>query len=482
MIHYIIQTLAFQALFLLVYDLFLKKETFFNWNRAYLLITAVLSFALPFIKIEAIQQSVGQDFAVQLPAVFIGDSPVVNQTLATTESWFSWSYVWALGATVALFFFAKKLNKILRLKRQGDATRFKEFTLIKILNSVAAFTFFKTIFLGANLSEDQRQIVLQHERVHVKQWHTMDLLLFEFLRIVCWFNPLVYIYQKRLRVLHEFIADRQVAAQKGKSAYYQELLSQVFQTNDVSFVNTFFNHSLIKKRILMLQKSKSRSTKLIKFAMVLPLLAAMVFYVSCAQEKETAKAETEKTEVMTKIEELSEAIMKKGNLTDEEMKALEFLATPAKEGDKIYESVEQYLEEEAAMAKNEAKGEYYFKDDQDKEVPFAVVEKVPTYPGCTGTNDELKKCMSQKLSQMVATNFNTKLADSLKLEGKQRIVAMFKIDKNGNVVDIKSRAPHPTLESETIRVLKLIPKMKPGEEKEKPVAVMYSLPIIFEVK
>ncbi|MEP2936141.1 MAG: M56 family metallopeptidase [Gilvibacter sp.] len=474
MMHYVVQTLAFQALFLLVYDLFLKKETFFNWNRAYLLVTAVLSFVLPFIKIEAIQQSVGQDFAVQLPAVLVANSPAVDPSLVGSDPWFSWSYVWLLGVVVALFIFTKKLLSIARLRKRGVATRFKEFTLIRIFDSMAAFTFFRTIFLGEDLSQQQREIVLQHEQVHVKQWHTIDLLFFEGLRVLCWFNPLVYIYQKRLTVLHEFIADRHVATQKGTSAYYQELLSQVFQTQNVSFVNTFFNHSLIKKRIIMLQKSKSRSAKLLKFALVLPLLAAMLLYVSCAQE---AEAKNDKTEVMTKIEELSEAIMKKGNLTDEEAKALEFLATPAKEGDKVYESVEEYLEENK-MALNTRSGSV----TQDKDIPFAVVEKVPTYPGCSGTNDELKKCMVQKITQLVSSNFNTKLADSLKLEGKQRIVSMFKIDKYGNVVDIKSRAPHPTLESEAIRVLKLIPKMKPGEEKEKPVAVMYSLPIIFEVK
>ncbi|MBN4070096.1 energy transducer TonB [Olleya sp. AH-315-F22] len=121
--------------------------------------------------------------------------------------------------------------------------------------------------------------------------------------------------------------------------------------------------------------------------------------------------------------------------------------------------------------------------DEDIDVPFHVIENVPIYPGCEkGNNDTKRKCMSDKISQFVRKKFNTDLAGDLGLSGRQRISVMFKIDKYGNVVGVRSRAPHPRLEKEAARVINLLPKMKPGKQRGKAVNVPYSLPIIFQVQ
>lgn len=119
-----------------------------------------------------------------------------------------------------------------------------------------------------------------------------------------------------------------------------------------------------------------------------------------------------------------------------------------------------------------------------EEVPFAIIENVPIYSGCDEnmTNKDKKQCMSSKISALVAENFNSRLAYTLGLEdGKYRINVIFKINNKGNIIDIKARAPHPYIKKEAIRVVKLIPKMKPGMVRGKPVTVPYSLPIAFEV-
>ena len=103
-------------------------------------------------------------------------------------------------------------------------------------------------------------------------------------------------------------------------------------------------------------------------------------------------------------------------------------------------------------------------------------------PGCTGDIEAMKECMSTKISEIVGENFNTDIADALNLSGRQRIVVQFKIDKTGNVVDIRARAPQPELETEAIRVVNLLPRMTPGEHKGEKVGVLYSLPIVFEVE
>ena len=119
----------------------------------------------------------------------------------------------------------------------------------------------------------------------------------------------------------------------------------------------------------------------------------------------------------------------------------------------------------------------------DVEVPFSVIENVPEYPGCEkGSNSEKRKCMSAKIAKFVQRKFNTDLAVDLGLSGRQRINVIFKIDKRGNVVGVGSRAPHPRLEQEAARVINMLPKMKPGRQRGKPVIVPYSLPITFQVQ
>lgn len=121
--------------------------------------------------------------------------------------------------------------------------------------------------------------------------------------------------------------------------------------------------------------------------------------------------------------------------------------------------------------------------EEDIEVPFAVIENVPVFPGCeSGNNDAKKACMSKKISDFVNKKFNTDLASDLGLSGRQRINVIFKIDKTGAITGIRARAPHPGLEKEAARVIGMLPKMKPGKQRGKPVTVPYSLPIIFQVQ
>jgi protein TonB len=118
------------------------------------------------------------------------------------------------------------------------------------------------------------------------------------------------------------------------------------------------------------------------------------------------------------------------------------------------------------------------------DVPFAIIENVPIYPGCEKmkNNADRKKCMSEKITKFVNREFNTGLATDLGLEGRQKISVQFKIDSKGNVVGIQSRAKHPKLQSEAARVIKKLPTMIPGMQRGKPVGVIYALPIIFQVQ
>lgn len=119
-----------------------------------------------------------------------------------------------------------------------------------------------------------------------------------------------------------------------------------------------------------------------------------------------------------------------------------------------------------------------------EDIAFVVIENVPVFPGCKGSNSELRACFSDQIAKFVSARFNIGLASDLGLTpgSIQKIFVIFKIDKNGNITDINARAPHKQLQDEAIRVIGLLPKMTPGMQRGKAVGVKYGLPIVFKVE
>lgn len=118
-----------------------------------------------------------------------------------------------------------------------------------------------------------------------------------------------------------------------------------------------------------------------------------------------------------------------------------------------------------------------------EDVSFMIIEDVPVFPGCKGSKDELKKCFNKKMQKHFQKKFDAELPNELGLSsGKKRLIMLFKIDRQGNIVDIRAKAPHPRLQKEAIRIIKLLPKMKPGRQRGKPVGVKYTLPMRIDVE
>lgn len=117
-------------------------------------------------------------------------------------------------------------------------------------------------------------------------------------------------------------------------------------------------------------------------------------------------------------------------------------------------------------------------EEMTENVPFAIVEHVPVYPGCTGTKDQKRQCLQEKIKLHVNKYYDTQLSQELGLApGKKKVFVLFKIDKSGKVVDIRARGPHKRLEKEAIRVVMKLPQMIPGKQRGRPVSVSYTLPI-----
>jgi len=514
MLHYILQTVAFQLIFLVVYDVFLKKETFFNYNRFYLLLSSVLSFLIPFVKIDVFKTIVPQEFVINLPTVILGTSSiekvqgVVETTEVVSNSIWSLQLLVFFGIFIAFTITVVKVIKVYKLISKSSKRWKRYFWLVTLKGRKTAFSFFNYICLGDSINETDKHIILNHELIHVKQRHSLDLLFFEILRIVFWFNPLVYIYQSRVSTLHEYIADAESVKNQDKTDYYHNLLTQVFDTKNLSFINTFYKKSLIKKRIIMLSKNKSKQKNVVKYLIILPLVCAMLTYTSCVQEaieKEnldlsqytyTLEINKDMPESIKKIHDSYEAFLKANKdyvswtTFNSEQKEVTYSIhskdekvpdgyTKTEVNFKGGTSYVAYMNFDA-LSQSQNKDNQVF---QNEEVPYAVIDKIPTYESCEGMTEEQKrKCTSDKISKFVNRNFNIKLAETLNLQGKQRIITAFKIDKEGNITDVRVRAPHTDLKVETERVIKLLPKMIPGEHDGKAVIVPYSLPITFMIQ
>lgn len=502
MINYTLQVLVFQVLFLAVYDVFLQKETFFKWNRIYLLITPFLSFLIPFIKFKSIQQTVPQEYVVKLPTVFLNPQVIIEQHITNKTTINYLPYIFISGVLLFAIIFLLKLFKIQKLISKNKVVKYHKYKLVMLTGKQAAFSFFNYIFIHEKLKDNKELDIIQHEIIHCKQKHTLDLLLFELLKIVMWFNPFTYMYQNRITLLHEYISDAEVVKETSKKSYFNSILSETFNVENITFINQFFKHSLIKKRIIMITKEKSQKMKQLKYLLILPILAGMLLYSSCTNEEkdellemenvldsgdETTDGkyldlETGKTFIGTSLEgkivPLNEYTEKEIELYKKTESAqnsfIKFSVVIDKNGERVH-----FMKMTKNAEKYRVEREYLKGED----VPFAIIEEVPIFPGCEGTKEELRACLQEKITEHVNTNFNSKMANGLGLKsGIKRIFVMFKIDKEGNITDVKARAPHKALQEEAIRVINSIPKMKPGSYLGESVGVKYSLPIAFKVE
>jgi len=515
MINYIIQVLLFQALFLAVYDFFLQKETFFKWNRFYLLGTPILSLIIPLLKFDSIKSTVPQEYMVMLPEVMLNPQAVIEKSVTTVETFNYVNVFFYVGVALFSILFVLKLVKIIKVISSNRIIKKDNYKLVLLEGKQSAFSFFNYIFIDQKLAEKKELQIIQHELVHCKQLHTLDLLFFEIFKIAMWFNPMLYVYQKRIAELHEYISDAEVVKETDKASYFNKLLSETFRVENISFVNQFYKQSFIKKRITMITKNKSQKMKQLKYLLLIPVLASMLLYSSCeTNDLKSIEESVAKKELVTiyhndgnsyrTIQGGKETYFDNYTLFNKESQP----NIELEEIDYLSLSEEEKIEYDATTAEfQEVMGETgeiqtslfklkngrkiivnrivfpeinkdAFNDRED--VPFSAVDVVPTFPGCEDAGDDLKDCFNASMQRFVMHNFDSDISNNLGLEpGKQKIYIQFKITKEGVVEILGARAPHQDLEAEAKRVVSLLPKMTPGAHNGKPVNVTYMLPISF---
>ena len=273
-LEYILKASGILIVFYFTYQFFLKKETFFEANRHFLLSGLLLAFILPVLTITRyVEVSVLSYENYDAVPITYGDG-----SAATMLDWNEiLTLLYIIGCCFFMLKFCLQLFSLRSMIKGHNSQKEDGFVYVETSNKLAPFSFFNYIFYNPELySQEELQAILEHERAHCSQWHSIDVLLAHFITVILWVNPFCWLYKKHIKQNLEFLADASAAKGVASLQNYQYTLLRVSGVPlSTQLTNAFYN-SLIKKRIVMLHKSKSNKKNLFKYALVLPLLLLFV--------------------------------------------------------------------------------------------------------------------------------------------------------------------------------------------------------------
>lgn len=270
-LYYLLEANLYLAAFYLLYKLLLQHTTFYNANRYFLVLSIMMAFTIPFMQLGFLKPPLEIATAVQMEEVPLQSIEVVVADQSTAWSLNDYLLCGYLALAIGLaakFLFS--ISKIIRLYFKHQKRELGKYTLVELPAEHAAFSFFNVLFIHPSMAKNNA--VLTHEMIHIKQKHSLDIILLELLKIVCWFNPIVYLMKRDLTLLHEYIADESTTAKDiSKHEYAMFLIENSMASYSPSLVNQFFNQSILKSRINMLNKEKTAKWARLKYLLAVPL-------------------------------------------------------------------------------------------------------------------------------------------------------------------------------------------------------------------
>ncbi|MDB5285881.1 MAG: hypothetical protein JWR05_830, partial [Mucilaginibacter sp.] len=226
-LHYLVEANIYLGVFYLCYCLFLNNETHYTLSRIYLLFSCVISFILPVTQLsilKPVEPIVLEPVAIVPTNITVHYSvpspPPPMEPAFTLQDGFI--YVYILGVAIALTIFLFRLYQLFKLSRGNQKLNDNSYQIIHLKSDNTAFSFFNYLFIGANIS--QSETIIAHELVHIRQKHSWDIMLLEVLKVINWFNPFVYLLQRSIKTVHEYIADEQTAAYERDALTYSSFL------------------------------------------------------------------------------------------------------------------------------------------------------------------------------------------------------------------------------------------------------------------
>ena len=428
---YILKSAACLAVFYLFYKLLMSRDTFHRFNRFALLGLLVLSSLLPLVEASVNSPAAVQETMLTLEQLLLlADIQPEGESMAAATP--SATVLWLRAAllvylTGIVFFIVRNLCSLARLGRlirQGKREALdsylpdrkeKNVRLVVHDHDIAPFSWMHWIVIARKDLEENGREILIHELAHIRNRHSWDLLLADLCIFVQWFNPAAWLLKQELQNIHEYEADETVLREGVNARNYQMLLIKKAVGTRLYSMANSFNHSSLKKRITMMLKEKSNPWARAKYLYILPLAALAV----------TAFARPEVSAVA------------------DEISAVKVIA-PA-----VHDSIQPNVQPAVAA-------------------PSSALDQMPEFPGGM-----------EALNTYLRNNIRyPQEAQKAGIQG--RVIIQFIVSKDGSITDAEVvESVDPQLDAEGLRLIKNMPRWKPGMRKEQAIRVKQTLPIRF---
>lgn len=480
------------VLFYAFYRLFFYKDTFFKLRRAILLAFFGLALFYPLLNIQdwVRQQEPIADVIYMYSAML--PEATAKADAAASVDW----YGWLLGSLGFIYWgivaflcgrFLVQLSSILWLAHTSERVVIHETPVYALRKAAGPFSFFRMVFLHPESHSDKEtDEILTHECTHVSQWHSIDVILSEMMCMACWFNPFVWLLKREVRHNLEYLADNTVIQSGYDSKSYQYHLLGLAHHQSVTTLYNSFNVLHLKNRIMMMNKKRSPGIVRTKYLIFIPLVGILMLLsnieavarltVRLANEATVSNAMVTATGIL--VDETGQPLIgasvvvkggKERTITDR--KGAFSLEVPA---NAILRCSYQGRESQEVLAADMTNNTHLSLSSKSREMNeqvFTVVEKMPSFPG--GDAELLK---------YIATNI--KYPKESQDNGEQgRVICSFIVGRDGSVNNPEVlRGVTPLLNEEAVRVINTMPRWNPGMQREKAVAVKYTVPITFRLK
>ena len=542
---YILKTSVCLAMFYLFYRLLLSKETFHRFNRVALLGVLVLSCLIPMIEVTTHDAS---GFLVLEEMILMAEVEPAG-VMDETSNPFPWRALMLLVYMAGILFFVIRhlwsLGRMLRLLRVSRKEDLGDGITLFVHDDkeVAPFSWMKNIAVSETDLAESREAVLTHERAHIHNRHSWDLLLGEVCVFFQWFNPAAWLLKQELQTIHEYEADEWVIENGIDAKTYQLLIIKKAVGARLYSIANSFNHSSLKKRITMMIKKKSNPWARLKYAYVLPLAAvAVAAFARPEVSNELAEISNAKVNDLTSIVK-AEEVKSVENSSDEKFKLSgtvveaarknvpvigasviirgttngtltdmdgKFVMTGVKKGDVIQVSFVGY-QTQSVVVKDETPLNILMRDDVQNLEEMTVVGYASDGVGASSVEHpkkvvavvDIPKAKEEPQEEVVfqvveeMPQFPGGLSEAMKFLAKNikypveaqqakiegRVIVRFVVGRDGSVSNVEVvRGVSPELDAEAVRVVSLMPKWIPGKQRGKAVAVKYTMPIMFRLQ
>ena len=528
------------ALFYAFYKLFCQRDTFFQWRRIALLSFLGMSFVYPLLNIQHwVKEQPSMYELAAYYATFMDEGENISAPVTATSEipgiLTICYYLYLIGVVVLSLRFLVQLLSILRMRWIGRVTTLNGQRIISLPCYVSPFSFFQWIFIHLPmLDKESQHEILMHEQTHAKQWHSVDVIISEIINIVCWFNPFMWLLKSEIRLNLEYLADNKVVETSiDRKQYQYHLLGLTHISKQTGLYNNF-NVSHLKRRIIMMNKKRTRTAGRIKYALFAPLAAALLLVSNIeavARTVEKVMDASEATNTVPQDKPKEDQIFQICEVPPQfpggVVEWMKFLSAnmkyPAeakekkqegrvivqfiveKDGSitnaKVVRGVSPLLDQEALrvvgiMPKwnpgtqrgQAVRVQYtlpvmFSLNGEIDEIQQHQVEIKPNEKGIYNIVEEAASFPGGMANCLKFLSENVKYPEDCKKEGIQgRVIAQFIIDKDGSVIDVKIvRGVHPSLDKEAIRMIEAMPKWTPGKVKGEPVKSQFTLPIAFKI-